>query len=301
VGIEAVMAKWIYPAIGDLPLRYVDNLAVKPLVEKMVASRLKPRTVNKYVEYIRQVVKSLKAPNGEPVHKRTWDAETMDLPIVEYSEQRRPSLKAQTVSALIAGSNGQEQALYVLLAATGMRISEALALETRHFINGGRTIVVEQQVEKNCPRIVTYLKTSAAKREIDLHPDIAEYLRCHMTGKNGLLFHTAHGTPHLYNNLDNRWLTPRLDEMKLDAGWHSFKRFRKTWLRGRRCLEDLNNFWLAHKPQTMSEVYSHLHEELEMRLEESERVGFGFEIPKKVIAPSAPRKFGVESGAAIAA
>src|SRR5262249_11031342 len=38
---------WIYPAIGDLPLAYVDNLAVKPLVEQMCAS-LSPRTVNKY-------------------------------------------------------------------------------------------------------------------------------------------------------------------------------------------------------------------------------------------------------------
>jgi integrase len=301
VGIEAVIEKWIYPAIGDLPLRNVDNLTVKPLVERLVASGLKPRSVNKYIEYVKQVVKSLKAPNGEPVHKRTWDAETMDLPIVEYSEQKRPSLKAKAISDLIAGSNGQEQALYVLLAATGMRISEALAIETRHFINGGQTIVVEQQVEKNCPRIVKYLKTSAAKREIDLHPDIAEHLQHYMTGKNGLLFHTAHGTPHLYNNLDNRWLTPRLDEMKLDAGWHAFKRFRKTWLRGSRCLEDLNNFWMAHKPQTMSEVYSHLHQELEMRLKESERVGYGFDIPKSVIAPSAPRKSDAESGVAIAA
>jgi hypothetical protein len=89
--------------------------------------------------------------------------------------------------------------------------------------------------------------------------------------------------------------------MELDAGWHSFKRFRKTWLRGRRCLEDLNNFWMAHKPQTMSELYSHLHEELEMRLEESERVGYGFDIPKTVIAPSAPRKSGVESEVRVAA
>ena len=54
--------------------------------------------------------------------------------------------------------------------------------------------------------------------------------------------------------------------------WHSFKRFRKTWLRGARCLADLNNFWMAYKPQTMSELCSHLHEELELRLQESERV-----------------------------
>lgn len=58
-----------------------------------------------------------------------------------------------------------------------MRVSEALALEARHFINGGRTIRVEQQVAKDCPRIVKDLKTSAAKREIDLHTDVAEFLQ----------------------------------------------------------------------------------------------------------------------------
>jgi len=279
VSIEGAMTKWIYPAIGDLPLRSVDNLAVKPLVEKMVASGLKPRTVNKYVEYIKQVVKSLKASNGEPVYKRTWDAETMDLPIVEYSEQKRPSLKANTITELIAESEGQEQALYVLEAATGMRISEALALETRHFINGGRTIKVEQQVEKDCPQIVPYLKTSAAKREIDLHPKVAEFLQRYMEGKSGLLFHTEKGSPLLYGNLASRWLRPRLEKKKLDAGWHSFKRFRKTWLRGQRCLEDVNNYWMAHKPQTMSELYSHLHEDVDVRLAEAERVGYGFALP----------------------
>ena len=292
VSVEGAMNKWIFPAIGDLPLAYVDNLAVKPLVERMSAS-LKPRTVNKYVEYIKQVVGSLKAPNGEPVHKRTWDAETMDLPVVEYSEQKRPSLKASTISGLIAESAGQEKALYVLLAATGMRISEALGLEVRHIINGGRTIKVEQQVRKDRPQIGKYLKTNASKREIDLHPDVVEYLRQYKAGKSGLLFQTANGTPHLYGNLEDRWLTPRLIKMELDEkgmGWHSFKRFRKTRLRGARCLEDINSFWMAHKPKTMSELYSHLHEELELRLDEAGRVGYGFTIPKTVdVVPNVPR------------
>jgi integrase len=298
VSIEGAMNKWIYPDIGDLPLGSVDNLAVHPLVEKMCAAGLSPRTVNKYVEYVKQVIQSLKAPNGEPVHKRTWDADTMDLPIVDYSEQKRPSLKATTVSELIAGASGQEQALYVLLAATGMRISEALAVETRHFINGGRSIKVEQQVAKNRPQIVPYLKTDAAKREIDLHPDISGFFQNYTAGKSGLLFHTANNTPHLYGNLEERWLTPRLVKMKLDEkgmGFHSFKRFRKTWLRGVRCLEDINNFWMAHRPQTMSELYSHLHEELQMRLDEAERVGYGFKIPTLVVVPSVPRISGVEA------
>jgi integrase len=282
VTIQGALDKWILPAIGNLPLANMANLSVKPLIEKMSAAGLSPRSVNKYMEHVKQVVESLKGPNGEPIHNRKWDAETMDLPIVEHAEQKRPSLKASAVSELIKQSSGQEQALYVLLAATGMRVSEALAVESRHFTNDGRTITVEQQVEKDSPTVVKYLKTAAAKRQVDLHPDIAEYLRRYTAGKSGLLFHTANGTPHLYGNLADRWLTPRLVKMKLDEegmGWHSFKRFRKTWLRGQRCLEDVNNFWMAHKPQTMSELYSHLNEDLQLRLDEAERVGYGFALP----------------------
>jgi hypothetical protein len=35
-------------------------------------------------------------------------------------------------------------------------------------------------------------------------------------------------------------------------------------------------FKMAHAPQTMSELYSHLHEELRLRLDEAERGGYGF-------------------------
>lgn len=306
VTIQGALDKWILPAIGILPLASIGNLSVKPLIEKMSAAGLSPRTVNKYIEHVKQAVESLKSANGEPIHNRKWDAETMDLPVVEHAEQKRPSLKADAISKLIQAGSGQEQALYVLLAATGMRVSEALAVETRHFTNDGRTIIVEQQVEKDSPTVVKYLKTAAAKRQVDLHPDIAEYLQCYTAGKTGLLFHTANGTPHLYGNLEDRWLTPRLVKMGLDEkgmGWHSFKRFRKTWLRGARCLEDLNNFWMAHKPTTMSEVYSHLHEELQLRLDEATRVGYGFTLPASnnvSVVPIVP-KLHQDSAAEIAA
>jgi len=131
--------------------------------------------------------------------------------------------------------------------------------------------------------------SSGASREVDLHPDVAEFLRRYTEGTNGLRFHTADGTPHLYGNIASRWLRPRLDAMKIDAGWHSFKRFRKTWLRGQRCLEDINNFWMAHKPQTMSELYSHLFEETDVRLAEAERIGYGFELPKSTLIPIIPK------------
>jgi len=120
--IQAALNKWILPAVGDMPLGNVNNITVKSLVDKMKKS-LSARTVNKYVEYLQQVVASLKnGETGEPTHVRKWDRGVMDLPIVNQKEQRRPSLKAKAITELVQQSEGQKGALYVLLAATGMRI-----------------------------------------------------------------------------------------------------------------------------------------------------------------------------------
>ena len=293
--IEAALNKWILPAIGDLPLGSVHNITVKPLVTKMKKS-LSARTVNKYVEYIEQVVASLKdGKTGEPVHPRKWDAKEMDLPVLKSKEQRRPALNLNAVNKLVSESEGHEQSLYVLLAATGMRISEVLALETKRFVNDGRTIQVCQQVDRDRPRIVPYVKTDAGFREVDLCTVVGEYLRAFTSGKDGLLFQTRNGTPYLHNNLEQRWLTPRVQAMQIDEkgmGFHAFRRFRKTWLRGERCQEDINNFWMGHQPETMSELNSRMEFELDRRLEEAEKIGVGFTVPSveiASIAPSAPR------------
>jgi len=290
--IEAALNKWILPAIGDLPLGNVHNITVKPLVDKMKRS-LSARTVNKYVEYVEQIVASLKdGRTGEPIHPRKWDSSLMDLPVVNPKRQRRPALRLEAINRLLSKSEGDEQALYVLLAATGMRISEALALETKHFVNDGRTIQVFQQVDRDRPRVVEYLKTDARSREVDLSKQVAEYLRAFISGKDGLLFQTRNSTPYLHNNLEQRWLTPRLEAMEIDEkgmGFHAFRRFRKTWLRGERCQEDINNFWMGHQPETMSELYSRMEFELDCRLEEAEKIGVGFTVPSIKVAPSAPR------------
>ena len=38
----------------------VDNISVKPLIDKMCSSGLSPRSVNKYIEHVKQIVASLK-------------------------------------------------------------------------------------------------------------------------------------------------------------------------------------------------------------------------------------------------
>jgi integrase len=183
-----------------------DAIAARRQIRKEVIARvvgqveggLSPRTCEKYALYCKQVVASKKAPNGEDMYPRQWNAEVMDLPVVVHSKQKRPAQKVDGVNMLIASAESDEERyLYVLLAATGMRISEALALEAKHFINGGRTIVVEQQVMKDCPRIKKKLKTDASYRQIDLHPNVADYLRKFVTGRCGLILQTKNDTPYL--------------------------------------------------------------------------------------------------------
>ena len=133
---------------------------------------------------------------------------------------------------------------------------------------------------------IKYLKTDAATREIDLSIEAAEYLRKYIGNSTGLLFKTRNNTPYLHNALEERWLSPRLIAMGLDEkgmGFHAFRRFRKTWLRGKRCQEDINNFWVGHKPNTMSELYSRMDHELELRLQEAESFGVGFTVPANVV------------------
>jgi hypothetical protein len=60
----------------------------------------------------------------------------------------------------------------------------------------------------------------------------------------------------------------------------------------RRCQEDINNVWMGHQPETMSELYSSMEFELARRLGEAEKIGVGFSVPSIEIAPSAPRNCG---------
>ena len=90
-------------------------------------------------------------------------------------------------------------------------------------------------------------------------------------GKAGdMLFPTREGTPQLPRNL------LRILTRHGGKGFHSFRRFRETVLSEMSCNHDIKIYWMGHKPESMSELYSKLSKKLDMRLAEAERVGIGF-------------------------
>jgi len=65
-----------------------------------------------------------------------------------------------------------------------------------------------------------------------------------------------------------------------------------TFLNRTHCVRAAEDFYLELS-SVSSEVYSHFHEELQLCLNEAERFGYGFAIPKTVdVVPNVPRLSG---------
>jgi integrase len=290
--IKSALSKWINPQIGALPLAKVHSGSVKHLVTKMHDGGLTPKTINTYINLIKSVVGSvLDEETGEPVYPRKWNSSVLDLPIVE--NQKQPCLTAEEVKDLLLLSTATwERMLYLLLASTGLRIGEALALEAADVINGGRTLRVCQQVNR-WGKIVKHTKTRAGMREIDLHPDITEQLLEFVGQRNGLLFPSRDNTPQLSANVQKRRL-----KKYTKKGWHSFRRYRNTHLRETNCLPDLIVFWMGHSAKgSMTELYSKLSSNLPLRLAEAERVGLGFDASTQSLGGLGPMRIPVAPSA----
>jgi integrase len=277
--VRCALDKWLLPHLGQLPLAKVHNGTVKHLVAAMQEGGLAPKTINTYTNLVKTIVAShVDEETGEPIYMRKWSATAMDLPVIE--NQKQPCLTASEIEAMVDGSEEWEKMLYILLAGSGLRISEALGLQREHILNGWRTLEIVQQVGR-FGKIVTGnfgAKTKAGIRQVDLHPDVAMVLRAYCqrqrrpSGKSELLFPTREDTPQLPRNL------LRVLDRKTDKGFHSFRRFRETHLSEMNANRDIKIFWMGHRPESMSELYSKLSRKTEMRLAEAERVGTGFRL-----------------------
>jgi integrase len=142
--------------------------------------------------------------------------------------------------------------LYILEAATGIRIAELLAVEIeKHVSPDCSMIAIRQQVKGS--KIVSYLKTDAAYRIVDLCTEAAELLRRFVGNRSGLLFPSKKGTtPGSYSNLLKRHITPDLEKLGIKEpgkAAHAFRRFRASVLGMKFVDNDLRKFWLGHEKQ----------------------------------------------------
>lgn len=121
--------------------------------------------------------------------------------------------------------------LFELLASTGLRVSEAIALQRLHLQLDAekpevcvRRAIVRERVEPP--------KSKHGRREVRLPAPLAAKLRAHLAAQpdqnsTGLAFPSGSGRPLDPNNLRRRVLKPLVEE--INAPWAGFHTFRHTF------------------------------------------------------------------------
>ena len=159
--------------------------------------------------------------------------------------------------------------MFALLAGTGLRIGEALALRASDLGPDCRVLHVRRSLWRGQEQEP---KTSNAVRIVDIPEVLARELRDYVAGVSGYLFATMRGKP-----LQQRNVLRVLHGVK-PIGFHAFRRFRLTWLRKTGAPRDLERFWMGHAPQEVGDLYSKLGDDVAFRQEWAERIGLGFEL-----------------------
>jgi integrase len=189
------------------------------------------------------------------------------------------------MTTLLGKAEGQYLMIYFFSLVTGMRISEAVAIEIAKHIEPDCSIIyVRQQREKDVNALRLDLKTEAGVRDIDLYPDAAQILRNFIGNRtSGFLFQTANGTMLDPGNIDRDSLSPILKTMGRDeAGtrFNVFRRFREAVLQRSEARQILIDYWMGHSNPSMGDRYGkQLVEDVEYRQEQAKKVGLGFDPP----------------------
>jgi integrase len=280
-GYRSYLKNWLYPTVGDLPLASVDNKTAREVVTKLSESGLAPKTIVEIVAVLKQIVASAINGEGKQMFPRQWNHEYIDLPVVDPKKQHRPTLNSKQVTDVIAGSAGRYQALYALLAGTGLRIGEALAAKLDSYSEDHTTI------SSDCKTIYVRKsvwngreqkpKTENAIRSVDIPETLAAFLKSFAGDRtSGFLFQTDSGLPLGQSNI----LRDSLHNLGVE-GFHCFRRFRTSLLRKNRVPWDLEKFWIGHASKDITDKYAEqLKEDVEYRREWAERVGLGFVVPR---------------------
>jgi integrase len=263
------------PVLGKYSLENVGNKELRSLVEKLAAEKLSPATITLNVNIAKQIVASAVNQNGDQLFPRTWNSDFMDLPVI--SAQKRPIADAQAVAKGISGAPTPENALIALLAGSGLRIQEALALQVVD--NGVNTfwdrlssrIIVRQQRDGAAFGPV---KTTAGVREVDLCKELNDYLEFRLEP----FFSEIHASSGCVFPKSENFYRTKLNELGILGGFHSLRRFRTTHLRLASVPEPIVHFWIGHADQTVTDLYTQVGEKIEARKQHAERAGLGFSL-----------------------
>jgi integrase len=188
-------------------------------------------------------------------------------PTVEDDDEQVKAMARDELATVLALIDSRHRTLFELLAATGVRISEAIALQWRHLQLDGSTPSL--RVRRAFVRgVMGPPKSKHGKRSIPLSRELVDALRAHRKGsewpgEDDLVFPSLDGTPLDVSNLRRRVLDPAAEEA--DVAWIGFHAFRHTcatmlFAEGRNAVQVQR--WLGHHSAAFTlATYVHLLDE----------------------------------------
>ena len=185
----------IKPALGKAKLSKLDPLRVQSCYRSKLDEGLSAATVVKIHSTLSKSLKQAVRWRLIPLNV----CESVTPPRIARTEIA--PLDARQIKALLKAAEGTDlHALWVLLATTGLRIGEALALRWNDLDPEARTLRVNRTVFRN---VLSQPKTQSSRRTIKLSGLAMGALRQHPRTAD-LIFCTGSGKPINVSNLRNR-------------------------------------------------------------------------------------------------
>ncbi len=185
-------------------------------------------------------------------------------PSIDDEDAEVRAFTREQLGAFLALVHPRHRVMFHLLAATGLRVSELLALRWRDLRLDGATPHVRVRRAYVRGRFGPP-KSKYGRRDVPLHGAVVDELRRHRSvsewpGDDDLAFPSLNGTPLHYSNLFRRVLRPVAEEIGAPwAGFHSFRHTTASLLfaGGRNAVQVQR--WLGHhSPAFTLATYVHL-------------------------------------------
>lgn len=269
------LRNWILPEIGHLPIESVENGTLKALVARLAESGKSAATIAGVTNCVKGIVASANDQNGNQLYPRVWNSDFIDAPVI--SGQKAPIITVLEANRCISTTSGGYQALFALLAGTGLRIGEALALRGcptpgHSYYDADRAVLVVNKTLYNGKEQST--KTAAGVREVDLSPDLNAFLMAKCQSRNeSFLFQSEKKGPMRENSARKI-----LEDLNVPP-FHSFRRFRITHLAKQNTPRELIDFWAGHAGKDIHDRYVKIGSDIEARKTWADKAGLGFELP----------------------
>jgi integrase len=261
----------LLPQIGSRALSDLDNAAAKaffrPISDKLAAS-----TVKGIFNVFKGVIASAVDSNGNQIYPQTWNKPFLELPKLSPADQNTPVIAEKTLQEAFLGGSTEDRLLWALLAGSGLRIGEALAVHTHpnglgnYWNPANRTIIIE--VQRHEAGDLGPVKTAAGRRIVDLCPSL-----------NGFLLKAAPSEGFLITSREGA-ARKRFNKVIPNIGFHAFRRFRLTQVAVKSTPTELDYFWAGHAAKDVHQRYVKWISRIDERHEWAERVGLGFELPQ---------------------